>query len=137
MMPTDFTRRRSRKVPKVLRCFLVILSGTLPRPVSATASSASSLRVLGLVERPGERDYRLVDPRLVGVANTAIAARAPAKKIIDDGEYLRIGCRFRCDSHCLTPLRRFAAGACPRAGCRRRPPASSWRRGGRARPAPG
>ena len=48
MMPTDFTRSRSRSVPKVLRCFLVILSGTLPSLVSATASSASSLACDGL-----------------------------------------------------------------------------------------
>jgi len=47
-IPTVFTRSRSRKVPKVLRCFLVILSGTLPSPVSATASSASSLACAGL-----------------------------------------------------------------------------------------
>ncbi len=48
MMPTDLTRSRSRKVPKVLRCFLTILSGTLPSLVSATASAASSLAWLGL-----------------------------------------------------------------------------------------
>ena len=48
MMPTDFTRSRSRKVPKVLRCFLTILSGTLPSLVSATASAANSLAWLGL-----------------------------------------------------------------------------------------
>ena len=48
MMPTVLTRSRSRKVPKVLRCFLMILSGTLPSLVSATASSASSLACAGL-----------------------------------------------------------------------------------------
>jgi hypothetical protein len=47
-MPTDFTRRRSRKVPKVLRCFLTNLSATLPSLVSATASSASSFACSGL-----------------------------------------------------------------------------------------
>ena len=46
--PTDFTRRRSRNVPNVLRCFLTILSGTLPSLVSATASAASSLACSGL-----------------------------------------------------------------------------------------
>ena len=40
--PTVLTRSRSRRVPKVLRWFLAILSATLPSPVSATASSASS-----------------------------------------------------------------------------------------------
>ena len=50
MLPTDFARRRSRNVPNVLRCFLMILSGTLPRPVSSTAISASSLRVFRFVE---------------------------------------------------------------------------------------
>ena len=44
MIPTvlALSRRRSRSVPKVLRRFLVILSSTLPSPVSRTAISASS-----------------------------------------------------------------------------------------------
>ncbi len=48
MTPTLRTRMRSRSVPKVLRWFLVILSATLPSPVSATASSASSRACSGL-----------------------------------------------------------------------------------------
>ena len=48
MIPTVLTRMRSRKVPKVLRVFLMILSGTLPSLVSATASSANSLACAGL-----------------------------------------------------------------------------------------
>src|SRR5512139_1380863 len=47
MMPTDFTRRRWRSVQKVLRCLLVILSGTLPGWVSFSASSARSLACVG------------------------------------------------------------------------------------------
>jgi hypothetical protein len=43
MTPTDFAPVRSRKVPMVLRWFLVTLSATQPRPVAATLSSASAL----------------------------------------------------------------------------------------------
>ena len=38
--PTVLTRSRSRRVPKVLRWFLAVLSATLPSPVSLTAVSA-------------------------------------------------------------------------------------------------
>ena len=48
MTPTVLARIRSRRQPKVLRWFLMILLSTLPRPVSATASSASSLARSGL-----------------------------------------------------------------------------------------
>jgi len=47
--PTESAPRRSRSRPKVLRWFLRTLSSTLPMPVSATASSASSRL------RPGSR----------------------------------------------------------------------------------
>ena len=46
--PTLFAPCRSRSRPIVLRSFLAILSGTLPRPVSATASSASRRLFSGL-----------------------------------------------------------------------------------------
>ena len=46
--PTVRTRIRSRRVPKVLRVFLIALLSTLPRPVSSTASSASIRACAGL-----------------------------------------------------------------------------------------
>ena len=48
MMPTLFTRIRSRSVPKVLRWFLTTLSAALPRPVSSTAMAASASACWGL-----------------------------------------------------------------------------------------
>ena len=46
--PTVRTRIRSRRVPKVLRWFLTILSSTLPIPVALTASSAMRRALSGL-----------------------------------------------------------------------------------------
>ena len=46
--PVDFTRRRSRSVPKVLRWFLMTLLSTFPMPVTSTASSARRRAVSGL-----------------------------------------------------------------------------------------
>ena len=48
MIPTLFTRMRSRRVPKVLRWFLTTLSGALPMPVSSTAIAASASACSGL-----------------------------------------------------------------------------------------
>ena len=48
MMPTLFTRMRSRNVPKVLRWFLTTLSAALPRPVSSTAIAARASAFSGL-----------------------------------------------------------------------------------------
>ena len=48
MTPTVLARIRSRRQPKVLRWFLMILLATLPRPVSVTAISASSRARSGL-----------------------------------------------------------------------------------------
>src|SRR3546814_19978473 len=45
--PTVLTRSRSRRVPKVLRVFLMTLSGPLPMPVSSTASEAQNGRRAG------------------------------------------------------------------------------------------
>ncbi len=51
--PTDFAPAKSRSSPSVLRWFLRILSSTLPMPVSATASSASSrLRAGSMIAQP-------------------------------------------------------------------------------------
>ena len=51
--PTDFAPCRSRSRPRVLRWFLRSLSRTLPMPVSATASSASSrLRPGSMMAQP-------------------------------------------------------------------------------------
>jgi hypothetical protein len=46
--PVDLTRIRSRRVPKVLRWFLMTFDSTLPMPVTATASSASERAFSGL-----------------------------------------------------------------------------------------
>ena len=63
MMPTVFTRSRSRNVPNVLRCFLMILSGTLPRPVSATAISATArARSARRATRPAPAPHRRFVP---------------------------------------------------------------------------
>ena len=84
MTPTLFTRMRSRSVPKVLRWFFVTLSDALPSPVSSTAIRASASGVLGLVERPRERSYRLVDPGL-GRVRKGIHGGAPAAhEVFDD-----------------------------------------------------
>ena len=48
MIPTLFTRMRSRSVPKVFRWFLITLSGALPIPVSSTAIQASASAFSGL-----------------------------------------------------------------------------------------
>ena len=48
MIPTLLTRRRSRRVPKVLRWFLTTLSDALPMPVSSTAMRASASACSGL-----------------------------------------------------------------------------------------
>ena len=48
MIPTLLTRMRSRSVPKVLRWFLITLSGALPMPVSSTAIRASDSACSGL-----------------------------------------------------------------------------------------
>jgi len=51
--PTDLASARSRSSPSVLRWFLRNLSSTLPMPVSATASSASSrLRDGSMIAQP-------------------------------------------------------------------------------------
>ena len=59
-----FHSSRSRSVPKVFRWFLMTLLSTSPMPVTSTAISASRRALLGLVYRPGQRGYGLVDASL-------------------------------------------------------------------------
>ena len=99
MMPTDFTRSRSRRVPKVLRCFLMILSGTLPSLVSATASCGQFLGMRGIVDRPRERGDRLVGLRLVGIGEGRQGRAAAPHQVVNDRLGVCIHRRFHCHSH--------------------------------------
>ena len=64
MMPVDLTLSRSRSVPKVLRWFLTTLLSTLADAGDLDGDLGEPARVLGLVDRPGERGDGLVDARL-------------------------------------------------------------------------
>ena len=75
--PTLRTRSKSRSVPNVLRRFLVILSGMLPRPVSSTAWRA---RISALLNNDHAKAVTASSTRSwFAVENLAWAARARAR----------------------------------------------------------
>jgi hypothetical protein len=76
MTPTVRTRIRSRNAPKVLRWFLIILSATLPIPVSLTESSARCLAFSGLYNDQATAVTISSTRAWSAPANCRIAARA-------------------------------------------------------------
>ena len=112
------------------------LVGHVAEPGIGNGERGKFARVLGLVDRPGQRANRLVGAFLADVAETFEGdARAP-HDFVNDRLMVRIHRRFHCHSHRHPFTARPAARACPRAECPPRAPVSSWRRGGMARQAP-